>query len=203
MAPIGPAPAPFEPLTADACTLSVQAHACRHRQGPTLDAAASTLSLERLASEHSAFITDDKAARRAFPDHDQGRHRRPNPEDAHTVFVPTLDGALAVADVLVVDRDAENLDPHRPRVARPSTVTRAVRSAGYHSARCRGQAVEAVDERPQSSPNLVDKTLPVSGAAPVLFVLPGGALSHQGEPVDARIDKPVRYLYRVGGSLRS
>jgi hypothetical protein len=82
-------------------------------------------------------------------------------------------------------------------------VTPGPRSSGYPWDRIRGQAVEAVDDRPETSPNLVDKALPPTQGSPVFFVLPGGALSHQGEPVDARIDKLVRYLYRIGGSLRS
>ena len=82
-------------------------------------------------------------------------------------------------------------------------VTRRQGRSGYHSSECRGQPVEAVDDRPETPSKLVDKALPPGVPPALIFVLPGGALSHQGEPVDARIDKPVRYLYRAGGSLRS
>jgi hypothetical protein len=52
----------------------------------------------------------------------------------------------------------------------------------------RGQPVDVTGSIARPSSNLVDKALPRPVPSPVVFSLPGGALSHRGGPVDARID---------------
>jgi hypothetical protein len=99
------------------------------------------------------------------------------------------------------ERPAAPLRRARPSVTRGRRVSENRRRAAWrgwltHPGRDllvgspirRGQPVDVATPIDRRSRNLVDKALPRPMAAPVSFSLPGGALSNQGGPVDARID---------------